>query len=266
MPFFQTEDSISLFYTTSGDVSNPPILLVHGWCADSHDWSWQIPFLSKDHYVVAYDMRGHGKSSALEDATYDFRHFVKDAAALLRHLKLEKNVIVIGHSVGGITTSVFAALEPSFVKAFVIVDPPAWQPSEVSQALTDALPGITDMNAWALGIYETLAQGDVPAWLKTWWFRRVEGMPQQVIRQTIAGMNKEGGLARMEEHVALASQRKAPRLAVYIDQEKLEMERGLGVGPLDEFATIEGVGHWPHQVKSEEFNGILGRWLEKIEG
>ena len=114
MPFFETSDSISLFYTTAGDASHPPILLVHGWCADSHDWSWQIPFLSKNHYVIAYDMRGHGKLSAPEDETYDFKHFVQDAAALLRHLKLEKDVIVIGHSVGGITTSLFSILEPEF--------------------------------------------------------------------------------------------------------------------------------------------------------
>ena len=70
----------------------------------------------------------------------------------------------------------------------------------------------------------------------------------------------------MEEHVELASKRKAPRLAVYIDPEKLELEKGLGVGALDEFAIIQGHGHWPHQVKSEEFNGILEKWQAKIEG
>lgn len=70
----------------------------------------------------------------------------------------------------------------------------------------------------------------------------------------------------MEEHVALIPQRKVPRLAVYTGKDKTELEKNLGVGPLDKFVTIEGVGHWPHQVKSEEFNDLLGDWLKSIEG
>ncbi|KAH7116767.1 alpha/beta hydrolase fold protein [Dendryphion nanum] len=264
MPFFETNDSVSIFYTTAGDASNPPILLIHGWCADSHDWSWQISLLSKNYYVIAFDLRGHGRSSAPEDVSYDVKTLIEDTAAVLRHLNILKNVIVIGHSMGGIVTSLFSILKPEFVKAIVFIDPPAWTSAAVAQATLEALPHVPDMTALALTIYGQLVQGAVPDWLKTWYFRRVEGMPVHVVRKTLEAFNSEGGLARKEEHVALVPKRKVPRLAVYIDQEKEELERGLGVGPLDEVTTIEGVGHWPHQVKSEEFNILLENWLKKI--
>ncbi|KAF2712010.1 alpha/beta-hydrolase [Pleomassaria siparia CBS 279.74] len=220
MPFFDTPDSLppSLFYTLSGSSNNTSILIIHGWTADSHDWSWQISFLVETHHVIAMDLRGHGKSAAPKGVSYTPQTQAKDAAALLRHLKYEKDIVVMGHSMGSVTASALAVQEPDLIKAIVLVDPPYWAPAAI-----------------------------------------------HVIRDCLGGLYDEGNLGRESVNLAFVEEkRKCPRLAVYAKGEDCDKERALGMGPLDEVASIEGQGHWIMQMKSEEFNEMLGGWLGNL--
>jgi len=56
-------------------------------------------FLGHGYRVVAFDRRGHGRSSQVADG-HDMDHYAADAAALVQHLDL-RNSIHIGHSTGG---------------------------------------------------------------------------------------------------------------------------------------------------------------------
>ena len=50
-------NGVRLFYTDDG-ADGPPLLLVHGWACDSHDWSWQIDAFAEQHrrrQVVLWD-------------------------------------------------------------------------------------------------------------------------------------------------------------------------------------------------------------------
>jgi len=62
-------------------------------------WSPQIGFLEKKLRVIAYDIRGHGKSD-VGDGQYTLELFVDDLIALLDHLRIEKAVLC-GLSMGG---------------------------------------------------------------------------------------------------------------------------------------------------------------------
>lgn len=74
------------------------------------------------------------------------------------------------------------------------------------------------------------------------------------------------GFARLENHRDLVAGRKCiPRLVIVTDASRLEAEQVLGLEGKDETVLIEGVGHWPHQMKSEEINGIIGKWLDGLE-
>jgi pimeloyl-ACP methyl ester carboxylesterase len=79
------------------------VLLIHGFTADI-ERSWIetgiLPELARDHRVVAFDLRGHGKS----EKPYDPRSYDElglDAIRLLEHLGIEKTHVV-GYSLGGI--------------------------------------------------------------------------------------------------------------------------------------------------------------------
>ena len=86
MPYAEV-GNVKLFYTDEG-AGDPPILFVHGYSCDSHDWSWQIPHFVGSHRVIAMDNRGHGRSGVPESG-YDHDDFANDTANLLGGMALE---------------------------------------------------------------------------------------------------------------------------------------------------------------------------------
>jgi pimeloyl-ACP methyl ester carboxylesterase len=127
MPYFAPIPPINTFYTLHGDPSNPPILLIHGWTCDSTDWSFTIPSLLETHYIITLDLRGHGHSSAISSSSFTITDFASDAVALLQHLGLATDVLVMGHSMGGIVASCLTGLYPDMFKGLIVIDAPYWR-------------------------------------------------------------------------------------------------------------------------------------------
>ena len=92
-----------------------PVLLIHGYAGDL-DFGKQtlIPALAKDHQVIAYDSRGHGKSDKPHDSKQYGLEMVEDAVRLLDHLKIKK-AHVIGYSMGALITHKLLTLHPNRV-------------------------------------------------------------------------------------------------------------------------------------------------------
>ncbi len=86
-------------YEVAGPRNGIPLVLVHGFPFSREMWAYQVDALKKDHYVVTYDVRGHG-GSAPGDGQYSVELFVDDFIALLDHLHL-RTVVGIGLSMGG---------------------------------------------------------------------------------------------------------------------------------------------------------------------
>lgn len=115
-----TRDGVSLYYEVHG--SGPPLLLTHGFSATSQMWRGQIEALAKDHMLILWDMRGHGRSDYPGDqAAYSEAATVADMAALLDHLGL-KTAIVGGLSLGGYMSLAFYKAHPERVRALLIID------------------------------------------------------------------------------------------------------------------------------------------------
>src|ERR1700744_5701604 len=98
MPTITTKDGIEIYYKDWG--KGQPIVFSHGWPLSADDWDAQMMFfLSHGYRVIAYDRRGHGRSSQTGDG-HDMDHYADDLAALTAHLNLKK-AIHVGHSTGG---------------------------------------------------------------------------------------------------------------------------------------------------------------------
>ena len=82
----------------SGDM---PIIFIHGFPFDKSMWDAQMEHLRKTNRVIAYDIRGYGKSSAGEDEQ-SIRLFADDLLNFMDALHIEK-AIVCGFSMGGYT-------------------------------------------------------------------------------------------------------------------------------------------------------------------
>lgn len=85
--------------------------------------------------IVAPDQRGHGHSDHRGGFSRD--EFVSDAAAFVRGLGLSP-VVVLGHSLGGITAYQFAARHPGLVRALIIEDVgPVMRRSQIANPVLD---------------------------------------------------------------------------------------------------------------------------------
>jgi non-heme chloroperoxidase len=98
MKTISTKDGVDLFYKDWG--GGQPIVFHHGWPLSSDDWDPQMLFFLQHGYrVVAFDRRGHGRSSQVAEG-HDMDHYAADAAVVVEHLDL-RNAVHIGHSTGG---------------------------------------------------------------------------------------------------------------------------------------------------------------------
>lgn len=100
------------------------ILLEAGGGMDSTAWNPLAPRLARETgaTVVAYDRTGFGKSD-LPETKCDLR---EDTAALwrgLRTLGLDRGLVLVGHSYGGLLIRFEAAEHPEAVRGLVFVDP-----------------------------------------------------------------------------------------------------------------------------------------------
>ncbi|CDX22091.1 Alpha/beta hydrolase fold protein [Mesorhizobium plurifarium] len=97
--------------------SEPPLLLVHGFTDTSRSFSLLAPHLSGRRLIMP-DLRGHGASQAGEGN--GVADFADDIAGLIRHLRLNRP-IVVGHSLGGMISIALAAQYPELVGGMVIL-------------------------------------------------------------------------------------------------------------------------------------------------
>ena len=96
--FIETRDRTQLFYKDWG--TGKPVVFVHSWAFNSDMWQYQMNYLAgQDLRCIAYDRRGHGRSSQPGNG-YDYGTLADDLAALLKHLDL-REVTLVGHSMAG---------------------------------------------------------------------------------------------------------------------------------------------------------------------
>jgi pimeloyl-ACP methyl ester carboxylesterase len=99
-----------------------PLLALHGHLDQGAMWSELAAALGPDWRVIAPDQRGHGQSDRAPDYSRD--GYISDAAALLAHLDV-RQVVALGHSLGGLNAFQLAARHPHLVSALIIEEIPA---------------------------------------------------------------------------------------------------------------------------------------------
>src|ERR1700690_2027220 len=116
-------DGFSLAYDRIGH--GPPVLLLHGWPGDRHDWREVAPRLAEDHELIVPDLRGFGESDAhLADPSeqYDAAAQARSLAGLLAEISLGP-VVVAGYDVGSRVAQRLARDAPERVAALVLAPP-----------------------------------------------------------------------------------------------------------------------------------------------
>lgn len=117
MPFFTSNDA-QINYQTSGDASKPAIVFSNSLGTQFSMWQAQIDALKNDFYVVCYDTRGHGQSSAPQ-GPYTLEQLGQDVVNLLDHLNIQKSAFC-GISMGGLTGQWLAIHYPEWFSHVIV--------------------------------------------------------------------------------------------------------------------------------------------------
>jgi len=96
-----------------------PILILHGLFGSSDNWQTHAKKLAENYCVYLIDQRNHGHSPHSEEFSYDLM-----AADLLELIAAEglRDVILIGHSMGGKTIMRFAQEHDFLIDKMIVVD------------------------------------------------------------------------------------------------------------------------------------------------
>jgi pimeloyl-ACP methyl ester carboxylesterase len=115
-------DGLALHVRQHNPAGTPPVLFLHGWLDHSHSFDAVVERLPEDWRLLLLDFRGMGRSAHLpRGAQYHFTDYLLDVEATLNALGLAQ-VHVVGHSLGGIVATAYAAARPERVRSLTLVE------------------------------------------------------------------------------------------------------------------------------------------------
>lgn len=125
---FFYSDRLKLQFWDFGQDGKPSLLLVHGGLDHARNWDWVARTLRENFHVYALDLRGHGNSAWAPGAMYSIGEHVLDLSALADVID-DFPLYVIGHSLGGIISLIYAGVYPDRVKKLVSIEGFGFPPS-----------------------------------------------------------------------------------------------------------------------------------------
>jgi len=117
---------------------SPEITLVHGSAQNAH--TWDTVSLAMGVPMIAIDLPGHGHSSWRSDGNYEPSVLAPDVATAIETWA-PKTRLVVGMSLGGLTTLALAGQRPELVLSLANVDITPGVNSKKAKAITDFVNG-----------------------------------------------------------------------------------------------------------------------------
>jgi pimeloyl-ACP methyl ester carboxylesterase len=139
--------------------SGTPLVLIHGLGGSTDLWKHVVGPLSREFRVVAYDLRGGGRTPATGPTT--LAGLADDLDAVVEGLGLG-SVLLMGHSMGGTLALAYAAAHPEKVRAIVALGAPTGFPDAGREAMRTRAETVEAQGMGAVA--ETVAtNGTAPA-------------------------------------------------------------------------------------------------------
>ncbi len=104
-----------------GDPGKPGVLMLHGASQQAHSWDFISLGLSSEYHVLVLDQRGHGDSDWAPDGDYSIEAAQGDLDGIVDALGLA-DFNLMGHSMGGRNSFVWASRHPGMLRSLTIVD------------------------------------------------------------------------------------------------------------------------------------------------
>ncbi|QJU54895.1 alpha/beta hydrolase [Herbiconiux sp. KACC 21604] len=110
----------------------PVVVMIHGIASSSATFHYLKPLITETHRVIAIDLLGFGGSPRPAHAEYTLDEHVAALAHTIRSLRLEHPFVLVGHSLGTLIASRYAATHEPHIDKLVLVSPPVYlSPNEI---------------------------------------------------------------------------------------------------------------------------------------
>jgi pimeloyl-ACP methyl ester carboxylesterase len=240
-------DGSSIAYGVRGQ-GERTIVFIHCWTCNQEFWRPQIEHFAGNYRVAWLDLAGHGLSDS-NRREYTMAAFGQDVAAVVNEIGA-KNVVLVGHSMGGPVAIEAAGLLGEKVIGIVGVD--TFYTSFEHPVSEEEMEGFVKpfkedfkgtSTKMVLSMFTPEADPDVKA---------------AIVKQMSAA-DQEMAVSAMYEILSWSAQSGPAGLAKYAD--KL---RNINAAPTgketakhESVVLVPGVGHFIPQVKPDEFNEVL---------
>lgn len=267
------------------------IVLSHGFSLSLLQWHHQIQDLAAGARLVLYDHRGHGRSGRPPSDDWSLEALARDLDAVIRDAAGDERVVLLGHSMGGMTVLKYCELFPEAigtrVAGLILADttsadvmggmlPGVARRVEAAfqalQAMTmRALAGQADRvdrlraRAGDLSYLSTRLMGFGPkpspshvAFIE-WMLSETPSEVWLNLVPTLIGLDVHDALPAID----------VPTLVAVGDRDRLTplhaAERIAGAIPSAELVVFEETGHVPMIEHPDEFNDHVRRFLARVE-
>ena len=265
-----------------------PLVMVHGWMDVAASYQFVVDAFSEDHYIIAPDWRGYGRTRAPLADNYWFPDYLADLDCLLDHYAPGQQVNLVGHSMGGNVVMLYGGVRPERIRRLVNLEGfgmPATIPAQAPGRFATWMDELKKLHAGEMDLkaYDS-ADGVARRLMKT--NPRLSQEKADWLARHWAAENADGSwsilgepahkvtnaqLYRVEEVMAIYQRLTMPVLAVEASDNSLDMwwkgqytlaeyHERLKVVPQVEVARIEDAGHMMHHDQP----GVLAERIERF--
>jgi abhydrolase domain-containing protein 6 len=126
----QVDDHLVYYYEGG---TGETVVLVHGFGAEKHIWAKFAKEITPKYHVIIPDLSGHGKTTQLQTANYNYQSQVDRLYRFIETLQLN-NIHLAGNSMGGQIVSIFAAQYPQKLSSLALFDSAGVKSPEMSDS------------------------------------------------------------------------------------------------------------------------------------
>lgn len=258
-----------------------PIVLLHGWGDTGETWQFVADAMSQRHTLIAFDARGFGRTRWPQDG-YWFPDYLADLDALLARIVPDRPVRLVGHSMGGNVTLMYAGVRPERVRQVVSLEGfglPRTAPDQAPERYREWLDELVEGTAFAR--YESFAEfekvlrrrnprtpADRVAFIARSWAQQRE---DAVIELRADPRHKRTNPVLYQREQAEACWRQITAPVLYVAGDESEMARRMGGEISTETlqsifrdvrsVTVGGAGHMMHHEQPEVVAELIETFL-----
>ncbi|MBR0777494.1 alpha/beta hydrolase [Bradyrhizobium diazoefficiens] len=277
---FYESHGLRLHYADWGNHGALPVILVHGGRDHCRSWDLIARSLQPHFHVLAPDLRGHGDSDWTRGGSYALTEYVYDLAQLVRRIAAPQ-VILIGHSMGGMVSLIFSGAFPEQVSRLVVLDgvtvrPDSPKPPPAHERIAKWIGQLDKLHDRSPRRYSTLEAAAAQMVLHN---KRLSRDLALHLATHGARQNEDGTYSwkfdpyqrasaphRLwsDDHVALWARIACPTLLLNAGESFLAGAKAAGLERYFQQArveTIQGAGHWLQHDKPQEVLGEIQSFL-----